>query len=290
MSIAGHQDKLAVYVNEEAHLYLVGGRLASTHILKPEPTNPTLAGLVANEHFCLRLANTLGIPTATVDILRAPEPVLVVKRFDRLKHHQHVERLHAVDTCQVLNLSVNHKYERNFGSGRDVKNIRDGVSLEKLFSIASKTQTEAATRMSLIRWVLLQYLIGNSDAHGKNLSFLVEPTGLRLAPAYDLVAICIYPDIEHELAMAIGDEFKLTKVRAFDWADFAHRCGVERRLLVREISRITKTLRKQLPSLLSWSGYTENERCVLNTICEFTLKQAEQLEKDAKQVTKVKLE
>jgi len=214
----------------------------------------------------------------------------LLERFDRIKHHQHVKRLHAVDSCQILNLSVGHKYERNFGNGRDVANIRDGVSFEKLFSIAPQTQTEAATRMALIRWALLQYLIGNSDAHGKNISFLVEPGGLRLAPAYDLAAVCIYPDIEHEFAMAIGDEFDATKIRAFDWSNFAERCGVERRLLAREMNRMIKALRIQLPSLLSWPGYTEDERDVIKQICDFALQQAARLEKDARQVTKVKLD
>ena len=269
------------------------GKLASTHILKPEPMNPKLAKLVANEHFCLKLAAVLGIPSAEVEILRVPEPVLMVKRFDRIKHNSHVERLHVVDSCQVLNLSVNHKYERNFGSGRDVANIRDGVSFEKLFSIAPLTQFEAATRMTLIRWTILQYLIGNSDAHGKNLSFLVEPGGLRLAPAYDLVSVCVYPPIEtsfeHELAMAIGDEFDITKIRAFDWADFAERCGIERRLLVREMNRMIKVLRIQLPKLISLPDYTDDEQATLRDISGLILKQAEQLETDAKMITKVAL-
>jgi len=289
MSIAGYQDKLAVYFDEAQRLYLVEGRLASTHILKPEPLNPKLAKLVANEHFCLRLAERLGLRVAAVDILRVPEPVLVVKRFDRRKKDHHVERLHAIDSCQVLDLGVSHKYERNFGHGRDVANIRDGVSFEKLFAIAPNTQAEAATRMELIRWSLLQYLIGNSDAHGKNLSFLVEPGGLRLAPAYDLVAVCIYPDIEHELAMAIGDEFDITKIRAFDWADFAQRCGVERRLLAREMNRIVKALRANLPSLLAWPDYTDDERAVLERLTDFALLQAAQLERDAKLVINVRL-
>lgn len=290
MSIAGYQDKLAVYIDEAQRLYLVEGRLASTHILKPEPLNPKLPRLVANEHFCLRLAERLGLQVATVDILRVPEPVLVVKRFDRRKEDHHVERLHAIDSCQVLDLGVSHKYERNFGHGRDVANIRDGVSFEKLFAIAPKTQAEAATRMELIRWSLLQYLIGNSDAHGKNLSFLVEPGGLCLAPAYDLVAVCIYPDIEHELAMAIGDEFDITKIRAFDWADFARRCNVERRLLAREMNRIVKALRARLPLLLAWQGYSDDERAVLEHLANFALLQAKQLEKDAKLVTNVRFD
>jgi len=288
ISIAGYQDKLAVYINEEK-LYLVGGQLASTHILKPEPINPKLSNLVANEHFCMKLANAIGIPSAMVSILRVPEPVLVIKRFDRIQQQHKVDRLHVIDSCQVLNLSVNHKYERNFGSGRDVSHIRDGVSFEKLFSIAAMTQTEAATRMSLLRWALLQYLIGNSDAHGKNISFLIGTSGLQLAPAYDLVAVCIYPNIDHELAMAFGNEFKINKVHAFDWADFAQRCKIERRLLVREINRITRNLDSKLKSLLSWPDYTDDEHGELNKICEFILKQAEQLISDSKLIVTVEL-
>ena len=290
MSIAGYQDKLAVYADNEGRHFLVEGKLASTHILKPEPMNPKLSRRVANEHFCLKLADVLGIPSAEVNILRVPEPVLIIKRFDRIKYNRHVERLHAVDSCQVLNLSVNHKYERNFGNGRDVANIRDGASFEKLFSIAPLTQSEAATRMALIRWTILQYLIGNSDAHGKNISFLVEPGGLRLAPAYDLVAVCIYPDIEHELAMAIGDEFDITKIRAYDWADFADRCGIKRRLLVREIRRMIKVLRTQLPILLARPEYTVDERTTLQSISNLILQQAKQLESDAGMITTAALE
>lgn len=288
MSIAGYQDKLAVYINEE-QLFLVEGQLASTHILKPESTNPKLSNLVANEHFCMTLANAIGIASAAVSIIRVPEPVLVIERFDRNQQLDKVERLHIIDSCQVLNLGVNHKYERNFGSSRDVKHIRDGVSLEKLFSIAAMTQTEAATRMALLRWTLLQYLIGNSDAHGKNISFLVDAGGLQLAPAYDLVSVCLYHDIDHELAMALGDEFKINKVHAYDWADFAHRCGIERRLLIREINRITKDLNSKLKSVLSWTGYTNNEHDELKKICNFILKQAEQLINDSKFIVDVEL-
>lgn len=290
MSIAGYQDKLAVYVDEDGKLFLVEGELASTHILKPEPMNPRLSMLVANEHFCLTLAAALGVVTAEVDILRVPEPVLAVKRFDRIKHDHHVERLHALDSCQALNLSVNHKYERNFGSGRDVANIRDGVSFEKLFSIAPLTHAPAATRMALTRWAILQYLIGNSDAHGKNLSFMASTGGLRIAPAYDLVSVCIYPDIEHEFAMAIGDEFDMTKIRAFDWADFAERCGIERRLLVREMGRMFKVLRNKLPELAALPIYTDEERVVICKISDLALHQAEKLEMDAMMVTSVVLE
>jgi serine/threonine-protein kinase HipA len=78
-------------------------------------------------------------------------------------------------------------------------------------------------------------------------------------------------------------------VRAFDWADFAERCNIERRLLVREMNRMIKVVRKQLPSLLAWPDYTEGERGVLRGICDFSLRQADQMEDDARFVTQVKL-
>lgn len=290
MSIAGYQDKVATYL-DAGHFYLVEGHLASTHILKPEPLNPRLANLVANEHFCLRLASAVGLDAAQVKIVRVPEPVLVVERFDRQRSDDHVERIHVIDACQALNMGVSHKYERNFGSGRDVAQIRDGVSLERLFSLAAMTVSEAATRMALVRWTLFQYLIGNSDAHGKNVSFVVMPGGLlRLAPAYDLVAVAsAYSDVDHEMAMGIGDTFDLAGVRAYDWADFAERCGVDRRLLVREMRRIVKMTNEAVPDLVAWEGYRDGERALLRRLGDYIREQAVRLEKAADEIVQVRL-
>jgi serine/threonine-protein kinase HipA len=224
-----------------------------------------------------------------VEILRVPDPILVVERFDRRLADNRVERIHVIDACQCLDLSVSHKYERNFGSGRDVAHIRDGVSIERLFSIASGALSSAAMRLGLLRWTLLQYLIGNSDAHGKNISCFVEPGGLHLAPSYDLVSVCVYPKVDHELAMAIGDEFDISAIRAYDWAELAMVCGLERRLVAREMLRMTKGLRKALPSLQKWDGYNESERALINEIAGFTLAQAELLEEHAQQLPDIQL-
>lgn len=288
MSIAGYQDKLAVYI-DEGQLYLVEGKLASTHILKPEPLNPNLPLLVANEHFCLKLAAALGVSAAPANIQRVPEPVLVVERFDRRRHGDAVNRLHVIDACQALDLSVGHKYERNFGSGRDVAHIRDGVSLARLFALAEIAIAPAPMRLGLLRWTLLQYLLGNSDAHGKNVSFFVEPGGLRLAPSYDLVATCIYPEIDHELALAIGDEFELSKVRAYDWAEFAGQCALERRFMAREMSRMATRVRKVLRDLQNEPAYEPEELALIRNISDFVLAQADRIESAAKLLPQVEI-
>jgi len=64
----------------------------------------------------------------------------------------------------------------------------------------------------------------------------------------------------------------------------------ERRLLVREMNRMIKALRIQLPTLLSLPHYIEEERAMLQKISELPLQQAGRLEIDAKMIAKVVIE
>ena len=106
-------------------------------------------------------------------------------------------------------------HERNFGSAEHGRNIREGVSFAVLFDRVEQTVNKAAARLILLRWALFQFLIGNSDAHGKNFSFFVRREGLEPAPWYDPVSVVQYPGIAHGLAMARGDPFKMEDVGAF---------------------------------------------------------------------------
>ena len=277
MSIAGYQDKVSVYM-EEGRLYLVQGTLASTHILKPEPAEPRLPLLVANEHYCMHLAQRLGVPVAATTILRAPEPVLVVERFDRIKKNAElVTRIHIIDACQALDLPVSYKYERNFGCGRDVRHIRDGVGFESLFSISQYATEKAVVRQMLARWALIQYLMGNSDAHGKNVSFYSRADGLALAPFYDLVSVIQYPGLERELAMAYGDAFLIEEVSPFDWADFAKRAQLPRVFLAREMRRMSKIAQTAARAQAEMPEYHDAERDFVKRIGAFVQAQARKL-------------
>lgn len=149
-----------------------------------------------------------------------PEPVLFVRRFDRRETPTNIERLHLIDGGQLLGLSVGMKYERPYSDGPDVRNIRDGGSLHTLFqAINQHRQQPAVDRLALLRWVIFQVLIGNIDAHGKNLSFFVHPSGVSMAPAYDMVCIPAPTDtrLSGTLAMAAGYAFT-ADIAPFDWA------------------------------------------------------------------------
>jgi serine/threonine-protein kinase HipA len=288
MSVAGLQDKLLVYLdrplNDGGRLFLVDGqRLASTHILKPDTDNPKTPHLAVNEHFCMSLARRMGLPAAEVTLLRTPRPVLVVRRFDREVENTggqpRVHRRHIIDACQACDLPVTYKYERNLGSAEAVRHIRDGVSFERLFGCADITANKAAARLTILRWALFQFLIGNSDAHGKNFSFFVRPGGLlEPTPWYDLVSVLQYDGFDTELAMAYGDVFSHAEVSPFALADFAARCGIDRKLMRREGQRLAKLAATAAAAQAEAEGYEDKaERAFVQGIAGFVAEQAQRL-------------
>ncbi len=301
MSVAGLQDKLLVYVDkplaEGGRLFLVDGqRLASTHILKPDTGNPQTPHFAINEHFCMSLARRMRLPAAQVGLLRTPRPVLVVRRFDRdvedAGGQPWVHRRHIIDACQACDLPVAYKYERNLGGAPALRHIRDGVSFERLFGCADLTANKAASRLAMLRWALFQFLVGNSDAHGKNFSLFVRPGGLlEPTPWYDLVSVLQYDGFETELAMAYGDVFVHAEVSPFALADFATRCGVDRQLMRREGQRLAKSAAKAAAAQAQAADYErEEERDFVQGIAKFVARQAQRLTQLVADATRCKAE
>ena len=287
MSVAGLQDKLLVYLDspltEGGRLFLVGGyRLASTHILKPDTGSVKTPHLAVNEHFCMSLARRMGLPAAEVALLRAPRPVLVVRRFDRdlqgTDGQVRVHRRHIIDACQACDLPLSYKYERHLGSALEVRHIREGMSFERMFGCAELTGNKAFARLTMLRWALFQFLIGNSDAHGKNFSFFMRPGGLlEPAPWYDLVSVLQYNGFDAELAMAYGDVFAHEEVSAFALADFATRCGIDRKLMRREGQRLAKLVTSAAAEQAQSADYRGDEQAFVAGIARFATQQAQRL-------------
>jgi serine/threonine-protein kinase HipA len=291
MSIAGHQDKLLVAI-DDAKLFLVDGTLSSTHILKPEPTREAAPFMVANEHFCMQLANRISMRrwkapcAAKVSILRVPSPVLTIERFDRRRMPDGVERLHIIDGCQALDLSVSAKYERNVGDQPDVRHIRDGTSFQKLGALRTGFVEPALGMQRLVLWAVTTLLFGNSDSHGKNISFFVNRTGLTPTPLYDLVSVVQYEAFHHDLAMAFGDEFELEAVRSFALADFCVRLGVMRKYFAREMTRLCEFALQEAPAQAADPVYTQEEVVFVQNLAQFVATRAQALLAMARDIPK----
>jgi len=90
-------------------------------------------------------------------------------------------------------------------------------------------------KRNLIRWVLFNFIIGNADAHAKNISLLHgEPgskEGPRLAPFYDLVCTQIYDHLSTRQAQKIGGEYRFKRIASRHWDRFATSIGVSPKYL-----------------------------------------------------------
>ncbi len=248
LSIAGMQEKLPLIMKPDGQYGFGEETLASTHIMKFGTNSET--HIVINEFLCMTLAGAVNIPTAPVSLLYFDEPVLLVKRFDRQWKGKSVNRIHVIDGCQILDLPPTYKYERPFGSSGDAGIIRTGASLPALFNATELCRIPAKARMDLLNWVLFQLIIGNCDAHGKNISFFVRKEGIDITPAYDMLNVDMYGEkFDRELAMAIGDEFSLDGILAFQLAEFCEECGLQQRLVAHAFRKLCNAVSANLDKL-----------------------------------------
>jgi hypothetical protein len=104
MSLAGVQDKLPVYLDQDGRIGIPLDGTPSTHILKPDIKR--LAGSVTNEAFCMTLAKLCGLGAAEVTLGRAGKrDYFLVRRYDRVSDGQGIiRRIHQEDFCQLLGL------------------------------------------------------------------------------------------------------------------------------------------------------------------------------------------
>jgi serine/threonine-protein kinase HipA len=181
MSLAGAQHKMVVLFNPETGELREPLRAsASSHILKPNSRSEQYPHSVVNETFTMRLARQLGVNVPSVHRLYVPEPVYIIERFDRAwdADTKMWTRKHVIDACQLLNQPSIFKYSN--------------ANLDTLAHVIDQCRSKAAARMAIFRWVLFNTLVGNSDSHLKNISFLVSHEGVQIAPFYDLLCTAVY--------------------------------------------------------------------------------------------------
>lgn len=214
MSLAGAQDKVGLrFDSRTRRLSDSVGQSPTTHILKPDTRQPRYAPSAINEYACMLLAKALKLPVPKVWLLRAPEAAYVVERYDRVMTAGNIVGLHQIDGCQLLGHGPGWKYERTGGL----------VSLPKLVRALRALPVRGRDLLELQRWVMFNYLIGNADAHAKNLSMLIDDKGYRLAPFYDLLCVRAYGDTG--LALFLGGEETFDAVGRHSWEALCADCG-----------------------------------------------------------------
>ena len=92
--------------------------------------------------------------------------------------------------------------------------------------------------LKLFDATIVQVLLGNADAHGKNYSLLYREGGVELAPLYDLLSTVAYPDLSPNLAMRVAGRATLQALRRGDWNRFARSVGVAAPFVRRRVAEL----------------------------------------------------
>jgi len=256
LSLAGAQNKLPVHYDGK-QLSLPRGGSPSSHILKPGARG--FDHMPANENFCMHLAGALELPVPASMILRKSEALYLVERYDRVRTSSgSLTRIHQIDFCQALNLPSQKKYEQE-----------GGPSLAACFEVVTNFSTEPARdRLHLISWVIFNYLIGNADAHAKNLSLLITRDGISLAPFYDLVSTAIYRDLTDKLALKIGDENRPDWIQKRHWERLAEVSDANPRIIWQRIAELAELAGEAAEMVLKALALDEKESEAIRKIID----------------------
>jgi serine/threonine-protein kinase HipA len=194
MSISGVQPKLSVSRKGSRLLPVTSG---GQFILKPQTERFPM--LPQNENVCMIIARRveINVPPHGLFELRDGSRAYVIRRFDRTKDGR---KLRCEDFVQIL--GEEDKY---------------AGSLERIGKrILELSSVPGLDAQLFFERVLLNFLLGNGDAHLKNFSLLEsDDGGLRLSPAYDLV--CSKAVIPKETDCALTLNGKSDRLRRGDF-------------------------------------------------------------------------
>lgn len=200
----------------------------------------------------MTLARRCGLEAPRTELLHLPEPVYLVHRYDRRPVGGQVRRRHQIDLCQLLGKWPGYKYEED-----------GGASLAETFDALRHVRQPAVARLAMLRWVIFDYLIGNSDAHAKNVSFLVGRHGIDLAPAYDLLSVRACGADHDHMAMSIGEEVRYGQVGAEQWRAFITAVGIGARLLWRLLGELAEQVPAEACAVAESPDFTTDEQAFL---------------------------
>ena len=229
-AVQGVQEKLSLHLNldikKRPRLTIIG--YPSGYILKPQSS--TYKQFPEFEHTAMLIAEACDIkvvPHALIPINEQNELAYITKRIDR----DDARKIHMEDFCQASETVTADKYRSSY---EDCMLLIDKHSKEPLFD-----------KVRLFECLYFCYVIGNSDVHLKNFSFIMDENGqFSLASFYDLLPTkVILPSDTDDLGMRFnGKKNNLTKR---DFEEFASRVGISKSLL----DNITKSIDSKIVTI-----------------------------------------
>lgn len=233
-SLSGVQRKLLMVQDGQSYRPVRQNEI-STHIAKL--TSGNLHELLELEYLTTAAVRALLPNDDIVDVkyIRLEsihENAVIIPRFDRSLSGKRIH--HFEEFNQLLgHYSGDDKYEGDYADmGHFILNTELCMPAE-------------AYRLFLR--ILVCLLVGNTDAHFKNFAMFHSKDGLRLTPAYDLVASAVYPEFQ-SIALQVGGirNLQLGQLDAKHIIKMSESFAVSHNTLMNAV----ESLKKNLPNAL----------------------------------------
>lgn len=194
LSISGVQDKvLLTYYRGKLTFHPVQ-KQDSEYILKLIPSRHLeyREDVPANEHLsmhaCSYLFGRVVAPCCLVELADG-EPALAVKRFD---FNSRGGKIPQEDFCQIAGRS-----DKSHG-----KNYKYDFTYQELMEwIDTCSSAPTLDKMTLFEHLVVNYAIGNGDAHAKNFSLQTVQGEVMLSPGYDILSTTLHLPNEDRTAL-----------------------------------------------------------------------------------------
>jgi serine/threonine-protein kinase HipA len=211
LMLAGLQPKLLL-ARFDGNWYLPHGRTHSTHILKPRL--PACPDGLARECYGHALAAELGLARYGTELVgNGDRQYLVIERYDRAIEGQTVALIHQEDAAQALGLD----WVDDHAKFQDPSAPRGShrPSAYRIAELLGSLQGKGRPVADFLRRLTFTVLLGDNDAHAKNLAILHLPGRSVLADVYDAVPN-LFQDgrIDYNLALAIDASLDHRRISA----------------------------------------------------------------------------
>jgi len=260
ISMAGAQEKLAMYLGDNGELFIPVYGAPSTHILKPNIQGlRSVKNSALNETFIMRLAQSVGLPTAEI-AFDSELAAALVTRFDRRRSpHGEISTVPQLDVCQALGIGPEKKYELDGGP-----DLSDVIGLVK-----RSGKDPALDAVLLLKWVVFSALCGNLDNHAKNVSFYYDRGLLKVAPFYDMMNTFIYTNTSRNMAFRVGGEFRPNGLARVHWNRLANAAEFSRVFVEGHVRCAATSIEKQIALVRAqpaFSGLGTQDKTFLNRV------------------------
>lgn len=228
-TLPGMVPKITLHRDDDQWFACRGGAPSTWILKRSAPMGAVGEDVVDTEVASLALARRLGLTTIDAEVLELGDiRAIAVSRYDRAPGNV---RIHQEDLAQALGLNTENP-ARKFQWGSVMPSLRQAAQVLDL---------DGGDRRQLLRQVTLSFLLGNTDLHAKNLSFLRHDDGqVELTPAYDIAMHLHHPREERRFAMDLNGKYHMDALTIHDVLEEGSLWGMERRLARKVVSEVVE--------------------------------------------------